>query len=232
MEKYKELYELSKEVLKEELSRFTRIDEKAAKYLSVLTLVAGAAAYFGKFVIDNLIPPKTVLEWVLVIIAASLCAAIFVSWFLIFNALRLHNLTKPPLNNEIIKFFDDNRMIDIHYALTKGNKDALKVNRYTSDRKSKRLYHGYNAMIVSCFILVVFLSLFVVHSWNNPKTLKREERSLTMTKTKNEKPQGSEKPSSDKPNPNVVPPTYDIVTEGYDPSKVQTKKGGDTTKKK
>jgi len=231
VEKYKELYDLSKEVLKEELSRFTRVDDKAAKYLSVLTLVAGAAAYFGKWVIDNLIPPKTVLEWALVIIAAFLCATIFVSWFLIFNALRLHNLTKLPLNDETIKFFDDNRMIDIYYALAKGNRDALKVNRDTTDLKSRRLYHGYKAIIVSGFILVAFLSLFVVHSWNSPKTVKQDERSLTMTKEKNEKPQGSEKPSSDKPDPNVVPPTYDVVTEGYDPSKLQTKKG-DTEKKK
>ena len=231
MEKYKELYELSKEVLKEELSRFTRIDDKAAKYLSVLTLAAGAAAYFGKWVIDNLIPPKSSLEWVMVTLAALLCAAIFVSWFFIFNALRLHNLTKPPLNDEVIKFFDDNNMIDIYYALTKGNRDALKVNRDTTDRKSRRLYDGYNAIIVSGFILVAFLSLFVVHSWNNPKPPKPEERSLTMTKGKNEKPQEPQKPSSEKPNPNIIPPTYDIVTEGYDPSKVQTKKG-DTVKKK
>lgn len=232
MEKYKELYELSKQVLEEELNRFTRIDDKAAKYLSALTLVAGAAAYFGKWVIDNLIPPKTFLELVLVIIAASLCAAIFVSWFLIFNTLRLHNLTKPPLNDETIKFFDDNIMIDIYYALTKGNRDALKVNRDTTDGKSRRLYRGYNAMIFSVIFLVVFLTLFVAYSWNNPKILKREERSLTMTKTKDEKPQGSETPSSGKPNPNIVPPTYDVVTEGYDPSKVQTKKGEGTAKKK
>jgi hypothetical protein len=232
VEKYKELYELSKEVLKEELSRFARIDDKAAKYLSVLTLVAGAAAYFGKWVIDNLIPPKTPLEWVLVIVATILCATIFVAWLLVFNALRLHNVTKPPLNDEMVKFFDDNEMIDIYYALTKGNKKALRVNRDTTDRKSKRLYHGYNAIIVSGFVLVMFLSLFVLHSWNNPKNLKQEERSITMTKAKDEKPQGSEKPSSDKPNPNIVPPTYDVVTEGYDPSKVQTKKGGEPAKKK
>ena len=26
---------------------------------------------------------------------------------------------------------------------------------------------------------------------------------------------------SDKPNPNITPPAYDIVTEGYDPAKVK-----------
>ncbi len=224
MEKYKELYELSKEVLKEELSRFTRIDDKAAKYLSVLTLVAGAAAFFEKWIIDKLIPPKTFLEWVLVIIAALLCVTIFVSWFLVFNVLRLHNLTKPPLNDETIKFFDDNKMIDIYYALAKGNRDALKVNRVTTDCKSKSLSQGYKALIVSGFILITFLSLFVVYSWNNPKTIKQDERSLTMTEGKIEKPQGSEQQTVDKPDPDIVPPIYDIITEGYDPSKVQKKK--------
>lgn len=230
MDKYKELYELSKEVLKEELSRFNRVDDKAAKYLSVLTLVAGAAAYFGKWIIDNLIPPKTALEWILVIIAALLCASIFVSWFLIFNALRLHNVMKPPLNDETIIFFDDNRMIDIYYALAKGNRDAIKVNRDTIDRKSKRLYNGYNAIIVSGFILVAFLLLFIVHSWNNPKTVKQDQRSITMTKETNEKSQKSEEHPSEKPDPNVIAPTYDIVTEGFDPYKIPSNNNG--TKKK
>src|SRR5208283_5521963 len=97
MEKYKELYNLSKEVLNEELSRFTRIDDKAVKYLSVLTLVAGISGFFGKWIIDNLIPPKTGTEWALVILAFLLFIMIFVSWSLIFNVLRLHNITKMPL---------------------------------------------------------------------------------------------------------------------------------------
>jgi len=37
LEKYKELFELSKDVFAEELSRSERIDNKASKYLTALT---------------------------------------------------------------------------------------------------------------------------------------------------------------------------------------------------
>lgn len=232
LEKYKELYMLSKEALNEEMGRFARIDEKASKYLSILTLLAGSVAYFEKWVIENLVPPITALEWILVILATILCAGIFLSWFFIFNSMRLHSVTKPPLNDEMIKFFDDNKLIDIYYALTKGNKEALRKNRVTTDRKSKQLYYGYNTLITSGVVLVAFLTLFFIYSWNNTNNITKAERSIAMTKSKDEKPQTTEKPSSDKPNPNIVPPTYDIVTEGYDPSKVQIKKGGKSTKKK
>lgn len=96
MEKYKELYYLSKEVLNEELSRFNRFDDKATKYLSILTLVAGMSGFFGKWLIDNLIPPKTGLEWTLIVIGSLLFIMIFVSWFLIFNVLKMHTITKMP----------------------------------------------------------------------------------------------------------------------------------------
>jgi len=247
MDKYKELYAYSKEVLNEELGRFNRIDEKASKYLSALTLVAGASAFFGKWVIDNLIPPKTYLEWALVLAAALLGIAIFVSWILIFNSLRLHSLIKPPLNAESIKFFNDNEMIDIYYALAKGNKEALEKNRATTDSKSKKLYQGYLAINISGIILVVFLLIFIVYSWNNPKTITQNERGAVMTKDKNQgtsvsdesvsalpsinKQITTDRPSPDKPNPNIVPPKYDIITEGYNPSNLQ-KRQGDTDKEK
>jgi len=232
MEKYKELYNLSKEVLREEQDRFNRIDEKASRYFPVLTLSAGASGFFGKWMIDNLIPPGTVLGWFLVATGALLFFSIFVSWSLIFSVFRMHQVEKIPLNSEMIEFFDDNRLLDIYYALSRGNKTALENNRKTTDRKSRMLYLGYKAIIVSGFLLLMFLSLFLVHTWNSkPGTVKKAERSLIMSAKENEHPtsQNIEKPSAEKPNPNVVPPTYDLVTEGYDPSKIE--KRGDDKKK-
>jgi hypothetical protein len=61
--------------------------------------------------------------------------------------------------------------------------------------------------------------------------IKKTEGSLIMSAKENENPapQNVEKPSTQKPNPNVVPPIYDVVTEGYDPSKIE-KRGNDKKK--
>lgn len=232
MGKYKELYNLSKEILNEELSRFNRIDDKAAKYLSVLTLVAGVSGFFGKWLIDKLIPPKNNLEWALVIIGALLFIMVFISWFLIFNVLRLHTITKMPLTAETIDFFYANELVDIYYTLAKGNKDALEENRKRTNIKSRRLHHGYISIIISGVLLVSFWSLFVVHSWNEPKNPKNNERSISMADDKNQDTtsEGDSKPVVVKPNTGIKPPKYDVVTEGFDPSKIKDKVGGKTEK--
>jgi hypothetical protein len=231
MEKYKELYNLSKEVLKEEKDRFNWIDEKASRYFPVLTVMAGASGFFGKWMIDNLIPPQTALGWFLIMSGVLLFLSVFASWFLILSVLRMRPVEKIPLNPEMIQFFDKNEMLDIYYALTRGNMNALENNRKTTERKSKMLHLGYSATMASGLLLILFLSLFVIHTWNKPMPIKKTERSQIMSAKENENPtpQNVEKPTPQKPNPNVVPPTYDLITEGYDPSKIE--KRGDDKKK-
>lgn len=232
MEKYKELYNLSKEVLNEELSRFSRIDDKATKYLSILTLVAGVSGFFGKWLIDNLIPPKTTTEWELVILGALLFIMIFVSWFLIFNVLRIHTIIKMPLDAETIDFFDNNELIDIYYALAKGNKDALEENRKITNQKSRRLYHEYISIIINGIILILFLTIFVVHSWNEPKKIMKVEGGISMADDQNQDTtsQGDGNKPEVKPKPGIKPPKYGIVTEGFDPSKIKDKVRGSDNK--
>jgi len=38
---------------------------------------------------------------------------------------------------------------------------------------------------------------------------------------------GDNKPAADKPNTEIKPPKYDIVTEGFDPSKIEKRNGED-----
>ena len=166
MEKYKELYNLSIKVLNEEQARFNRIDLKASQYLSVLTLLIGVAGFFGKWLIGNLIPPKSELEWILLISGILVFLSILISWFLLFRVIRTHDVIKIPLDEEVIDFFDKNRLIDIYYALSIGMKDALEENRKLGDKKSKRLYYGYTMINITVYLFILFSFLFVVFEWS------------------------------------------------------------------
>ena len=59
--KYKELYDLSKEIFYEELSRSQRIDEKASKYLTMLTFLLGIFASLSGKLLYSILPPKAEL---------------------------------------------------------------------------------------------------------------------------------------------------------------------------
>lgn len=165
MEKYEELYALSKEVLNEELDRFNRIDEKASKYLTVLTFLIGVYGFFCNWIIKDLLPPTSILGWLLLVVGGILFIAVSISWALIFWALRQRIVRKIPLDDEVLKFFRDNRLVDIYYTLAKGNKDALKENRDVTGRKAKILDYGYKAIAVTICLILIFSFLFGIYSW-------------------------------------------------------------------
>lgn len=49
MDKYHELFTFSKALLENEHQRFNRVDEKAARYLSIITLLIGVEGAFGNW---------------------------------------------------------------------------------------------------------------------------------------------------------------------------------------
>jgi uncharacterized membrane protein len=165
MEKYKELFNLSKEVLNEELNRYRSLDEKASKYFSALTILLGIYAFFVSHLFPRLFPPSDTTEWLLLLTLLLLFISIIISWFLIFKTLRIAYLSKTPLS---IKFFDDHKLVDIYYATAKTNQKALSQNRKTNNHKSKLLKYGYSSMCVTMILIIIFFSLFAFYTYHQP----------------------------------------------------------------
>jgi hypothetical protein len=177
---------------------------------------------------DNLFPAHAVLDWVLATLGLGLFLSLVFSWFKIFSVFRIHQLKVMPLNDETMEFFDNNRLLDIYYALAKGNKAALEENRRTSDAKSKLLSAGYKGILGSGVFFILFSFAYGVHTLSTKSGRNVTKRSYGMAdqgQTENTsqpaKPDVPAEAEADKPNPNVQPPTYDVVTEGNDPSKVK-----------
>jgi len=165
MGKYQELYTLSKETLNEELDRFNRIDEKASKYLTVLTFLIGIYGFFCNWIIRDLLPPNSFLDWMLLVVGGVLFIAVSISWALVFWALRQRTVVKIPLSDEMLKFFHDNRLVDIYYTLAKRNKEALQENRCVTNRKAKILQYGYIAITITICLIFSLSFLFGFYSW-------------------------------------------------------------------
>jgi hypothetical protein len=169
LRKYAELYEHSKAVLAEELARSHRADEKASKYLTALSLVLGALVFFFQQLVDKkLLPPQGMLDCLIFQAMIVLFAAALLAWWFVFSCLRNDKFIKPPLDQGTLDFYDSTSLIDIYYAMTKGNMNALAHNKGVGDRKSQALYRGYWAMNVAVIaVAVLFLSL-LVRQWNLP----------------------------------------------------------------
>ena len=167
MDKYEALFQWSNEVLAKEHSRYHSADEKAAKYLAALMFFAGAYAFFAQWMVAalDLIPPRSGLDWALALIAGVELVAIVAAWFMTFSVLRVHPLRERPLNDEVIRFFDSNSMIDIHFALARANAAALAENRQRTDRKYDRLNTSYLLMKCIVWLLLALAAMYTVHQW-------------------------------------------------------------------
>lgn len=108
MDKYEELYNLSKYLLSHEIDRQKRLDEKASKYLAVITILVGGYGFFANHLLNEMTPLRqwVFLEWALGIAIVSVLAALVITWVIIFKSLKTIELHQIPMNDEMITFFD------------------------------------------------------------------------------------------------------------------------------
>lgn len=160
IEKYKDLYLRSKEVLNEELNRFNRIDEKASRYIAVLTFLAGIYVYFFKKIFTDFCHPSSFIEWEILASGIAAFVFIFFAWLSVFRVLQQHEILQTSFNSDVIKFYDNNRLIDIYYATAKENNSSIQTNREIIDKKFKKLDFAYQLIGI---VMVLFLNLAIFY---------------------------------------------------------------------
>lgn len=178
MQKYKELFEQSRYVNDEELKRGLRVYDSASKLLSALTLLIAFVGFIFKWSMENFLPPEHTIDY-LGLIALMFTICLFsISWLYSFLAYRGVTLRKMPINEAMIKFFEENSLDDIYYALTKRFAEAYEENKVVIDKKQVHL--GKCANLIICFFMSALILLILVGSKNFV-----EPKNMTMSHNKN-----------------------------------------------
>ena len=165
MDKYKELYDLSREAVAQGEARFDAIGTKASIYLSVLTVLVGMGGFFAKWAADHLLPPVDRLSWLLVVSAGATVLCVAAAWFLVLRVLRVHRIKVLPLSEETLAFFRHNRLVDIHYALARDFAEAWQTNTAVNEQKLQKLTFAYRMIMVTIVVALTFGSLYAVRAW-------------------------------------------------------------------
>jgi len=63
LKKYEELYALARDIYGEERTRSESLDEKASRYLGILTILLAGFGFFSKTFIRMMIPPAGLMDW-------------------------------------------------------------------------------------------------------------------------------------------------------------------------
>jgi len=172
LEKYKELYNYSTDILLKELERFNRADEKASKYSTTFVFLLGIVAYFDKWIFDRLqwpdfpieLPPDLLLFSAAVVGLFALILSV-VGFFLSIQAIKLRPVVSRPLNKDMLDFFENQPLLNIYYGLARENSNAYEKNKEATDQKYTVLKRSYFLMKLVFALIAVLVLMYCLLSW-------------------------------------------------------------------
>lgn len=219
LEKYKEIYNLSKEVFDKELRRSEIIDEKASKYLTTLTLLLGIFAFFAERLINSNLSPYQCLDLIQIIICVILLFLIFATFIFVFLALKIRSLTMIDLDTDT--FLKHPTLDDLYYKMSKKIENIFRDNRDRINSKARKLQTGYILTLIIVILLVTLAILFIFRSLKLQNNNNNKASYSIFNKFKNVKyPEFQlleklpiEETSENKLNPNITTPLFNFSAD-------------------
>jgi hypothetical protein len=165
IEKYKELYSYSTDILVKEHERFNRADEKASKYGTTFIFLIGAIGFFDKAVLEEMLPPHGIIEWALLVLGVGGLIFSLWGWYEASSVIRLYPYVSRRLDEDMLSFFRKETLLNVYYALAKENSEAYQENLGFAQIKHERLIKVAGRLRISVLILVAVAILYGVHRY-------------------------------------------------------------------
>jgi len=165
-EKYKLLFEYQKNLFDEEVNRYRRLEEKALRYLSVITFALGAYLFLIRQIIEKVIPPNNLLEWLILLSVIITFICFLSSWSLIFRAIKLSNIVKMPSGDEIISYFKENTKETVYLGLSKRYSEAIKKVEKNYSKKLDFVQKAYTDISGTIWTLSISIMLILIQEWS------------------------------------------------------------------
>lgn len=200
-EKHEFLYNYARAAFEDELQRFRNIEDKSAKYLSLLSVGVVAYTVILRFYSSSFFPAETVVQWLTCIAVAITYLAMASSWSFLYRALQFMDMPRLPLDKEFIKKYEPESLPTIHFALTRTCSDAIEYARNSNSDKTKLLIKGYKEIAFAMWALTLSVILILTSSLTTTRkaTMSEEENSSKSTQQ-----QTPAEPNKDVPPPKVT----------------------------
>lgn len=160
--KYEELFALTKEGLTEEIDRFKRVDDKASRYLSIVSILMVIFGFGFRPIVELSGGTSGFSFWILVTIAFCFLFSTVLAIWLLFSTLKIQALLKFPMTLDLLPFFQKNTYLDIISALSRENIKATLQNRVSTDRKTQALTKAYRLMMTAILLLAGLVFWIIV----------------------------------------------------------------------
>lgn len=166
-EKYEFLYDYARASFDDELQRFRNIEDKSAKYLSLLSIGIVAYSIIIRFYSSLFIPAVTPLQWIACIVVVITYLAFLSSWSFLYRVLKFRDMPRLPLDDDFISRYEPETLPTIHFALTRACINGLKYARKGNAEKSRLLIKGYNDIAFAMWSLTISAILVFILNLSN-----------------------------------------------------------------
>ncbi len=166
-EKYEFLYYYAKSALDDELQRFKNHEDKANKFISLLSIVIVGYTVIIKTYSDTFFPPSRFLEWLCLTLVSITFLALVSSWSKLFSSLNFIQMPRLPLDNEFIEKYKNQSLPTNQYTLSITCENALKFARKSVEKKSDLLMKAYEEIAFSAWLITISTIIMVITSYTN-----------------------------------------------------------------
>ncbi len=154
-EKYEFLYQYARSSFDDELVRFRNIEDKASKFIGLVSIIIASYTAIIKFSGGVFFPPKNAFEWATAISIAFAFFTLASSWSFLFRSLKFVDMPRLPLDSEYIESFKGKEFATNHFLLAMTCSTALALARDSNKEKIKLLEKAYGEMSLSLLLLTI-----------------------------------------------------------------------------
>lgn len=159
------MFNLAKEVFAEELTRGTRLEDKAGRFITVIGLLFAVLTWVGQAIGAKIFPPGSWVEWALTVVMALLFLTLGGGGWFCFQALRLGQLTKISIDKDV---FTSQSLTAAYEGYTNQMIRKLQKNREVCDLKVRRLEHAFTCLSAVFALAPIGGVLITLHLWQHP----------------------------------------------------------------
>lgn len=154
--RWEEFYKYSLAAYERIHQRWTQTDDKAAKYLQILTATLAGLGFVGFTQVVRILAQRS--NWLDDFFLCSYCSALLFglgAFFHFLCALQFRPLTAPPSNPGMLKLFADNQYLSVLRSLGEQMLIATEKNRLSLEVKIERTKRGFWLTVATAVCLII-----------------------------------------------------------------------------
>lgn len=163
-DKYEELYSLAKESFQDEVRRYESISDRALKYIPLLVFLYYVAAFFGKWVLDEIRFPISSLDYLTILTIVLALISLATGTFLLLWTMSFEAISSLRINQSHIDFFESYQLPILYKAYTLRFNEERDKNSKITDKKTWYFMWAYRFIILS--VVFIFITA-IFYAWQS-----------------------------------------------------------------